>query len=252
LTYCLAIHVDQGLVFASDSRTNAGVDQVSTYSKMHTFEGSDRAICMLTAGNLATTQAVIRQVRRDVEGSAERSLYTVGDLAEAAEYIGALSRAEQRKRESSNEESISVDATFILGGQIGKRPPRIYLVYPEGNYISATVQTPFLQIGELKYGKPILDRIIHEDLSLEVAARCALVSMDSTMRSNVTAGPPIELLSYVADSMRFNKRLVLKEDDAYLLELRRAWQQGLKEAFERLPSLPAMRPPVHLVDSQGD
>ena len=252
MTYCLAIKVDQGLVFASDSRTNAGVDQISTYSKMHTFEGADRAICLLTAGNLATTQAVLRQIRRDVEGRAERCLYTIEDLAEAAEYVGALSRAEQRKRESSNEESFAVDATFIVGGQVGSRRPQLYLVYPEGNYISATVQTSFLQIGELKYGKPILDRIVSENLSLEVAARCALVSMDSTMRSNVTAGPPIELLSYVTDSLRFNKRLVLEEDNPYLLELRRAWQEGLKQAFENLPSLPAMRPTVHLVDSKSD
>ncbi|MDX1556431.1 MAG: 20S proteasome subunit A/B, partial [Xanthomonadales bacterium] len=162
------------------------------------------------------------------------------------------SRAEQRKRESSNEESFSVDATFIVGGQIGGRQPQIYMVYPEGNYISATVQTAYLQIGELKYGKPILDRIVTQDLPLEVAARCALVSMDSTMRSNVSVGPPIELLAYSAGSGRFSKRMTLEEDDAYLLELRRAWQKGLKEAFDRLPGLPAMHPPVKLVDSRGD
>lgn len=253
LTYCLAIKVDQGLVFASDSRTNAGVDQISTYSKMHSFEGRDgRAICLLTAGNLATSQAVLRQIRRDNENGEARNLNNVADLAEAAEYVGDLSRDEQRKRESSNEESFSVDATFIVGGQVGTRPPQLYLVYPEGNYISATVQTPYLQIGELKYGKPILDRIVTEDLSLEVAARCALVSMDSTMRSNVTVGPPFELLTYVADNMRFNARLVLDEHDPYLRELHQSWQKGLKEAFERLPSLPVMRPPVHLVDSGGD
>jgi putative proteasome-type protease len=251
LTYCLAIKVDQGLVFATDSRTNAGVDQISTYSKMHTFEGGDRAICLLTSGNLATTQAVLRQIRRDVEANTKRCLYNIEDLAEAAGYVGELSRAEQRKHQSSNED-FNADATFIVGGQIGLKPPRLYLVYPEGNYISATIQTPFLQIGELKYGKPILDRIVTEDLSLEVAARCALVSMDSTMRSNITAGPPIELLTYVAGSGRFNKRLVLEEDNPYLLDLRRAWQEGLKDAFRRLPSLPAMLPTVKLVDSQAD
>ena len=252
MTYCLAIKVNEGLVFASDSRTNAGVDQISTYSKMHTFEAGDRAICVLTAGNLATTQAVLRQIRRDAESRARRCLYTATDLATATEYIGALSRAEQRKRKSSNDEPFGVEASFIVGGQIGKRAPQIYLVYPEGNYISATVQTPYLQIGELKYGKPILDRIVHEELSLEVAARCALVSMDSTMRSNVTAGPPVELLSYQSNSLRFSKRLVLEEDNAYLMELRRAWQEGLKAAFEGLPNLPAMRAPVKLVDSRGD
>lgn len=252
MTYCVAIKVDQGLVFASDSRTNAGVDQVSTYSKMYTFEAKGgRAICLLTAGNLATTQAVIREIRRENDAGAKRSLHKAASLAEVADYVGALSRAEQRKHESPDTE-FNADATFIVGGQIGAREPQLYLVYPQGNYISATVQTPYLQAGELKYGKPILDRIVSEDLSLEVAARCALVSMDSTMRSNITVGPPIELLSYISGSGRFSKRLVLEEDNAYLQELRRAWQAGLKDAFERLPSPPAMQPPFKLVDSGGD
>lgn len=253
MTYCVAIKVDQGLVFASDSRTNAGVDQVSTYSKMHTFEGRDgRAVCLLNAGNLATTQAVVRRIRRDNEDNADRCLAKVPDLAEAADYVGSLSREEQRKYDVPNEDSFSAGASFIIGGQIGKRPPQLYLVYPEGNYITAAVQTAYLQIGELKYGKPILDRIVNPDLPLDVAARCALVSMDSAMRSNVTVGPPIELLTYVTGSGRFSQRLVLDEHNPYLLELRQAWQEGLKSAFERLPTLPAMRPPVHLVDSKGD
>ena len=257
MTYCLAIKVDQGLVFASDSRTNAGVDQISTYSKMYTFEGQgkrrgDRALCLLASGNLATTQAVVRQIRRDNENGAKRSLDRFSEVAEAAEYIGTLSREEQRKRESANEESFSVDATFILGGQIGSRAAQIYMVYPEGNYISATVQTPYLQIGELKYGKPVLDRIVSRDLALELAARCALVSMDSTMRSNVSVGPPIELLTYVNDSGWFPERMILQEDDAYLLQLRRAWQEGLQKAFDNLPALPLKRPAVQLVDSRGD
>ena len=252
MTYCLAIKVDQGLVFASDSRTNAGVDQVSTFSKMHTFEGrGKRAVCILTAGNLATTQAVLRQVRRDNDKGGTRCITNIAEMSQVADYIGALSRAEQRKHESANAD-FSADATFIVGGQIGKRPPQLFLVYPQGNYISATIQTPYLQIGELKYGKPILDRIVTEELSLEVAARCALVSMDSTMRSNISAGPPIELLTYTANSGRFNERLVLAEDNAYLLELRRAWQEGLKAAFERLPSPPALRPPFTLVDTKND
>ncbi len=252
MTYCLAIKVDQGLVFASDSRTNAGVDQVSTYSKMHTFEGrGKRAVCILTAGNLATSQAVLRQLRRDNDKGGTRCITSMAELSQVADYIGELSRAEQRKHESANDD-FSADASFIVGGQIGKRPPQLFLVYPQGNYISATIQTPYLQIGELKYGKPILDRIVSEDLSLEVAARCALVSMDSTMRSNISVGPPIELLTYTADSGRFNERLTLSEDNAYLLELRRAWQEGLKAAFAGLPSPPALRPPFKLVDTKTD
>ena len=233
MTYCLAIRTDQGLVFASDSRTNAGADQVSTFSKMHKFEGSDRVFCLLSSGNLATTQAVLR-------------------MAGAAEYLGALSRAEQRKHKSKRDDSFTPEASFILGGQIHGRKHQIYLIYPEGNYIAATVQTPYLQIGELKYGKPILDRIINDDLSLELAARCALVSMDSTLRSNVTVGPPIELLIYETNSMKFDQRLVLQEDNPYLGQLRLAWQEGLKTTFERLPAVPFKRPSVQLVDAQAD
>jgi putative proteasome-type protease len=253
LTYCLAIKTDQGLVFASDSRTNAGVDQVSTFSKMHTFsDGESRVLCLLSSGNLATTQAVMRQIERDNERPEGACLNRVKDMAEAAEYVGALSRTEQRKHASKRDESFNPEASFILGGQIANRPHQIYLVYPEGNYIVATEQTPFLQIGELKYGKPILDRIITRSLSLELAARCALVSMDSTIRSNASVGPPIELLIYTAGSLSFGKRLVLQEDNPYLGQLRQAWQEELKLAFARLPGLPLSRPAVHLVDAQGD
>jgi putative proteasome-type protease len=248
LTYCLGIRVDQGLVFASDSRTNAGPDQVSTFSKMHTFESANGAVCLLSSGNLATTQAVSRQIRRDNENSAALSLDKVKDMAEFAEYVGALSRTEQQKHKSKKGDSFNPEASFILGGQIKGRQHQVYQVYPEGNFIAATVQTPFLQIGELKYGKPILDRIINEHLSLEVAARCALVSMDSTIRSNATVGPPIELLIYLADSLEFGSRLILREDNPYLGQLRRAWQEGLKATFERLPRLPVNRPAIHLVD----
>jgi putative proteasome-type protease len=253
LTYCLTIKTDQGLVFASDSRTNAGVDQVSTFSKMHTFEsGEDRVFCLLSSGNLATTQAVLRQIRRDNEQGGAACLDKVRDMAEAAEYVGSLSRAEQRKHGSRKDDSFNPEASFILGGQIANRQHQIYQVYPEGNYIVASEHAPFLQIGELKYGKPILDRIVTHELSLELAARCALVSMDSTIRSNVTVGPPIELLLYKAGSLKFNQRLVLQEDNPYLSKLRQAWQEGLKTTFENLPAVPFSRPSVQLVDAQGD
>lgn len=253
MTYCLAIRVDQGLVFASDSRTNAGADHVSTFSKMHVFEQpGKRAICLLSSGNLATTQAVLRHIRRDNERGKGMTLDSARDLAEAAEYVGRLSRGEQRKHGKGAGEKFSPEASFILGGEIPGRPHQVFLIYPEGNYISTTVQTPYLQIGELKYGKPILDRIVCEDLPLEVAARCALVSMDSTMRSNATVGPPVELLIYKAGAMHFGKRAVLQEDNAYLRELRLAWQAALERAFRGLPALPVNRPAVQLVDAQGD
>jgi len=254
LTYCVAIRVSQGLVFMSDSRTNAGPDQLGAVSKMHSFDvPGDRAICLLTAGNLATTQAVVRGLHRDLDKKSGASLNRITDVAEVAEYIGKLSRNEQDKHrlkgKDAGKDSFNPEANFIVGGQIGKKPHQVFHVYPEGNYISATEQSPFLQIGELKYGKPILDRIIRDGVSLEVAGRCALVSMDSTIRSNATVGPPIELLTYTAGSLRLEKPLVLTEDHPYLHQLRQAWQEGLVQAFERLPSLPFIRSAPHLVES---
>ena len=238
MTYCLAIRVDRGLIFASDSRTNAGADHVSTFSKMHTFEQpGERAICLLSAGNLATSQAVLRQIRRDNERDSGPSLNSARDLAEAAEYVGSLSRVEQRKHGSAEADKFSPEASFILGGEISGRPHQIYLIYPEGNYISATVQTPYLQVGELKYGKPILDRIVREDVSLDVAARCALVSMDSTMRSNVTVGPPIELAVYRKGTYTISCYRKFESDDPYLVELKSCWDASLTAAFRDLPGL---------------
>ena len=253
MTYCVAIKIRQGLVLASDSRTNAGADQVSTFSKMHTFvvEG-DRALCILTAGNLATTQAVLRRIRRDAAAEAEGSYLSAGSLAEVAEYVGELSASEQSKHRGRARDGFEPGASFILGGQVRGEEPQIFLIYPEGNYIRATPETPYLQAGELKYGKPILDRIINDDLSVEVAARCALVSMDSAIRSNATVGPPIELLTYPTDSLGFGARVVLKQDNLYLRDLRIAWNEALKRSFESLPQVPFPRPQFKLVDSQGD
>lgn len=244
MTYCVAITVSRGLVFVSDSRTNAGVDQISTFSKMHTLiADGERLITLLSSGNLATTQAVVRQLRRDLESNATRSLKTVQHLAEAAEYVGELSLEQRQKHRNATESGFNPEASFIVGGQIRGREPQIFLVYPEGNHIRASAETPYLQIGEVKYGKPILDRIIRADLPLEDAARCGLVSMDSTVRSNVTVGPPIELMIYAVDSLREGTRLLLPEDDGYLYELRKGWQLGLQKAFENLPRLPAAAPP---------
>ena len=253
MTYCVAIKVGEGVVFASDSRTNAGVDQVSVYSKMHTF-GDDgaRTVVLLTSGNLATTQAVLRRLRTDQAEGRDRNLATARTMAEIAEYIGELSVMEQKKHKRHESDKFSAEASFIVGGQISAEPPQIFLVYPQGNYIRATAGTPYLQIGETKYGKPILDRIISEALPLELAARCALVSMDSTLRSNATVGPPIELLSYVTDSVKLPPRLVFGEDSDYLRELRVVWQNALKRSFEQLPAVPYPPAQIKLVDAPAD
>jgi putative proteasome-type protease len=236
--------VGQGVVLASDSRTNAGVDQVSTYSKMHRLLATDDAtVTLVSAGNLATTQAVVRRVTRDLEQNAETNLARFRHLSDAVEYIGKLNVAERTKHATDGKSGFSPDATFIVGGQIRGEKPEIFLVYPEGNYIRAARRAPYLQIGELKYGKPILDRIISEDLPLHDAIKCALVSLDSTMRSNAAVGPPIELQMIEPDRFGAGVHVLIEEGDDYLDEMRLAWQESLKSAFEALPPLPGTGEP---------
>lgn len=238
MTYCLAIKVDRGLVFASDSCTSAGVDYVTTYSKMHSFIWpDDRVIFILTSGNLATTQAVINNIRRHLEDpDADFDLRRARHLFEIAHYIGALSQTEQRQHaDAAKHANISIEASFIVGGQINGRPPEILLIYPQGNYISASPQTPFLQIGENKYGKPILDRMITGDTTLEDAARCALVSLDSTMRSNLSVGPPLEVAICEKDRLDAPRRLKLTLSMPLFQALQTRWNEGLQHAFRELP-----------------
>ncbi len=252
MTYGLGITMDRGLVLASDSRTNAGVDQIAAFSKMHRFLGDEeRFFVLLSAGNLATSQAVVTELRRDLENSAQTSFGNVPHLSAAAEYVGHVNVSYTHKLAEHHGDEFKPEATFILGGQIRGRPPGLFLIYPEGNYIRASRETPYFQVGELKYGKPILDRIIRPDTSLDDAALCALVSMDSTMRSNATVGPPIELLIYETDTMNGGRHIVLQEHDPYLLKLREAWQSSLRAAFNGMPRLPSDTPTMRLVDDAG-
>lgn len=238
MTYCVAIKVNSGIVFASDSRSNAGVDYIRTCSKMFffTWEG-DRVITILTSGNLATTQAVINAIQRDLDDpKAKFNLLKADHLFDIASYIGDLSQAEQAAHNEGVEKTGgSAAASFILGGQIRDREQEIYLIYPEGNYISASYDTPYLQIGETKYGKPILDRVISSEITLDDAARCSLVSLDSTMRSNISVGPPIELALYQANSLTTPRHLSYKLASPMYKTLQKRWNDGLRRAFERLP-----------------
>jgi putative proteasome-type protease len=246
MTYCVAIAVEQGLVLASDSRTHAGPDQVSVFSKMHVLlDALDRFFVLLSAGNLGTTQAVRTRIRHDLEFDRKPNLKTVQNMAEAAEYLGAINAGQGRKHSENGDSDSSMTATFILGGQIADRPPGILLVYPEGNYIRSSKETRFLQIGELKYGKPILDRLLKPELPLDDVARIALLSMDATMRSNVTVGPPIEVMIYDPARSRLMRHLVFGPDDDYLRELGRSWQAYVEKAFSVLPPLP-LRPAERL------
>ncbi|MGA7950241.1 MAG: peptidase [Thiobacillaceae bacterium] len=239
MTYCLAIKVDQGLVFCSDSRTNAGMDNVSTYSKMHTCTWpGERTFTLLSAGNLATTQAVVKKLNSDSKDGLIPNLLSVATMSEAADYVGLINAQVQQQQASRDAAGTNFDATFIFGGQIGNAPPEIFMIYPQGNYIHESSEHPFLQIGETKYGKPILDRVIHSDTTLERAARCALVSMNSTIRSNITVGPPIEMLIYDRDSLVDGRKLKLNEDDAYARDVAEKWNEGLLLALSNLPPFP--------------
>ncbi len=235
MTYCVAVSVDAGIVFCSDSLTNAGIDQVSTYSKMvHFGIDGERQIVILSAGNLATTQATIAKVRSDIKKSADVNLMNIGSLEEAADYLGDVSREQQEKRTVTGHR---FEASFIIGGQIRGSKHAIILVYPEGNHITTSKDTPYLQIGESKYGKPILDRILKPNLDLDTSAMCAMVSMDSTLRSNLSVGPPVELLIYKTDSLIATNLHRFEEDSEFLRDLKRSWDQLLKEAFLRMPPI---------------
>jgi len=238
MTYCLGLCVDAGLVFASDTRTNSGVDYVTSYSKMRLFTPApDRLFVLLSAGNLATTQEVINHIQRDLDYPTDAlNLANVRYLFEAAEYIGRLSLQVQNEHGAAlSSSNVSGETTWILGGQIAGQPHGLMLIYPQGNYIMASPETPYLQTGESKYGKPALDRIVHPSLRLEEGARLALVSLDATARSNITVGPPFELAIYRRDQLVLSHRYKFEEHDPYLIQVCDAWNGGIRAAFDNLP-----------------
>jgi putative proteasome-type protease len=238
MTYCLGLCLEEGLVFASDSRTNAGVDYVTTYSKMHVFTPApDRLFVILSAGNLATTQEVINHIQRDLDyPSGETNLATARYLFEAAEYLGNVSlQVQQEHGAALSTTGISGETTLIIGGQITGQRPGLMMIYPQGNYITTSPETPYLQIGESKYGKPALDRIVRPTLTLEEGARLCMVSLDATARSNITVGAPFEVSIYRRDDLVLGHRMRFAEQDPYLVSVREAWNNGIKAAFDHLP-----------------
>lgn len=255
MTYCVAIKVNEGLVFAADTRTSAGVDDVRTYNKMHTFNfPGERIFVVLSAGNLATTQYVLAQAQRDInDAAAATSLRTVRHMFDAADYLGQLSVRAQKQvtGQSQYNGGVNVETTLILGGQIQGEEPAIYLIYPLGNCIAASPETPFLQIGEIKYGKPILDRFVRPHVRLEDAARCALVSLDSTMRSNISVGPPVDLALLPRDALQMTHSLRLDYDTPYYSQLKETWSRQLEYAISALPKFDwEMQPQLPLEHSQ--
>lgn len=237
MTYCLGFCLEDGLMFASDSRTNAGVDYVTSYSKMHVFTPSpDRLFVLLSAGNLGTTQEVVNLLRRDLESpDGVKSLSNVKYLFEAADYIGEVSQRVQGQYAALQNSGVSGEVTLILGGQIRGQKHGLMLIYPQGNHIEATSSTPYLQIGETKYGKPVLDRVVRADMSLGDAARLSLVSLSSTAKSNITVGPPYEMSMYQRDKFMLDTHCRFDGEGEYLPQLEESWRDGLNRAFESLP-----------------
>ena len=239
MTYCLAMCLPAGLVFGADTRTNAGVDYVTTYSKMHCLQpAADRVFVILSAGNLATTQEIISRLQRDLNMPDRINLGSVQYLFEAAHYLGQLNQEVQAAHAPAlSRTGINGETTLILGGQIQGQPHELFLIYPQGNYIHTSSETLYLQIGESKYGKPTLDRILAPSLSLDEGAKLALISLDATIRSNVTVGPPFELAIYPTNSLRLPQRAEITADSPFYITARTLWQDGLRETFQRLPNV---------------
>ena len=240
MTYCVGVLLNEGMIFASDSRTNAGLDNVSKFCKMTVFERKgDRVLVLLSSGNLAGTQAVISILKqRGEEGDGACNLWTARTMFDVLNCVSDAVRAvESRDAKYLEASDISFNASFIVGGQIAGEPMRLFRTYAEGNFIEASEHTPYLQTGELKYGKPILDRVITRATSLPDATKCILVSFDSTMRSNISVGMPIDLLCYERDTLQVRMRRRLEHHDPYFAELSRAWSEGTRRVFSSLPEL---------------
>ena len=235
MTYCLGIITRQGLVMASDSRTNAGYDQVNVCRKMHIFEqAGERVFVVLTSGSLSLSQSIITLMRRDFDNG--KGLATAETMYDAARIIGAQVRhVSDIDREALEKDDYKFNVNFIVGGQIKGQPHDLYMIYPQGNPLCASEDSPFLQIGEAKYGRPILVRgIRYHDTPLEEAAKYALISIDSTMRSNVTVGPPIDMVLYRANEMEINRRRRLTENDPDFQAIHRQWELALRKTVLEL------------------
>ena len=240
MTYCVGLCLDKGLVFMSDTRTNAGVDNISKYRKMFTWNvPGERTFVLLTAGNLATTQAVVSMLEERTKAPEERnpSILEVPSMFQAARLIGKTLREvikESAPATGPDAES-PFRATLILGGQIAGSEQRLFMIYPEGNFVEASKETPFFQIGETKYGRPILVRAHDPAMSFAEAVKLLMVSFDSTLKANLSVGLPLDLLLYETDSLDILKKTRIEEDDPYYNLISDNWSEALKTAFASLP-----------------
>ena len=240
MTYCVGVLLDEGMIFASDSRTHAEVDDFAKFCKMTVFERpGDRVIVLLSSGSLAGTQAVTSVLKqRADDGSDVHNLWHAHTMFDVANLVAdAMRDIERRDGPYLAESAIKFNASFLLGGQIRGEPMRLFRIYAEGNFIEAGLDTTFLQTGEKKYGKPIIDRVITRSTSLADAAKCVLVSFDSTMRSNLSVGMPIDLICYQQDSLEVQMRWRFDDGDPYFAALSRHWSEGVRKVFSQLPPL---------------
>ncbi|MGB3409482.1 MAG: proteasome-type protease [Jannaschia sp.] len=239
MTYCVGLQLDRGLVFMSDTRTNAGVDNVSTFRKLFTWEvPGDRTIVLMTAGNLATTQAVVSLLDERNLAASDRapSLLTVPSMFQAARLVGHTLREEiSEHRDAGPKAASTFGATMILGGQIKGSQPRLYMIYPEGNFVEAQNDTPFFQIGETKYGRPILVRAYDPKMDFAKAVKLLMVSFDSTIRANLSVGTPLDLQIIETDGLRLGQSRRIEETDPDWAAISDGWSDALRRAFDSLP-----------------
>ena len=240
MTYCCAIKLKAGLVFLSDSRTNAGLDQISTFRKMIIYEKpGDRFMVLLSAGNLSISQSVREMLQieqlKDTEDSEPITIWNARSMFDAARVLGAAVRhVYERDAVALRQSGVEFNCSMIFGGQIKGESMRLFQVYSAGNFIEATPETPYFQIGESKYGKPVLDRVITPDTPLDEAAKCALVSMDSTLKSNLSVGLPLDLVVYNVDDFRTDKVVCIDEQNPYFRMLHGSWGQKLRQVFDSI------------------
>ena len=243
MTYCVAALVEEGIVFASDSRTSAGPDNIATYGKMMVWEApGERVVALLSSGNLATTQSVVALLKMRSKNEDGESLpggiLRMRQMFDVAELVGSTLREVVSRNRSVRESGVDLDCSFIVGGQIDQKTPRLFRIYPEGNFIEATPQTNYFQIGETKYGKPVIDRVVNFKTPMKDVAKAFMVSFDSTMRSNLTVGLPIDLLVYERNSCRVTMKRRFMPGDRYVSELSGIWSAGLRRAFVEVPDVP--------------
>lgn len=241
MTYCAAIRLKEGMIFASDTRTNAGVDHISTFRKLYQYgvEG-ERFIVLQTAGSLATSQAVFTKLQHDIDQRQESNLHTVATLFDAAQMVGECMRnvMNHARMIANDPSSRTFTSSFMLGGQIKGQVPELYMIYPEGNCIRATQDTPFFQLGESKYGKPILDRAVTYDTDVRHAARALMLSFDSTIHSNLSVGMPIDVVLYQNDSLTLPKGRRIDEHDSYFNTIRYEWAEAIRGSLVELSPCP--------------